>query len=124
MQPIAPDTLKLESAPLSPGMQHDGRVYVSGQVPIDPDSGEVVGESIEAQTRRTLDNVRAVLEAADASLSDVIKVQVFLIDADDFPGLDAAYADVMPEPYPARSAFEVGGLAADVRVEIEAIAVR
>lgn len=124
MQPVAPDTLKLESAPLSPGMQHDGRVYVSGQVPIDPDSGEVVGESIEAQTRRTLDNVRAVLEAADASLSDVIKVQVFLIDADDFPGLDAAYADVMPEPYPARSAFEVGGLAADVRVEIEAIAVR
>ena len=124
MQPIAPDTLKLESAPLSPGMQHDGRVYVSGQVPIDPDSGEVVGESIEAQTRQALDNVRAVLEAADASLSDVIKVQVFLIDADDFPGLDAAYADVMPEPYPARSAFEVGGLAADVRVEIEAIAVR
>jgi 2-iminobutanoate/2-iminopropanoate deaminase len=105
-------------------MQHDGRVYVSGQVPIDPDSGEVVGESIEAQTRQALDNVRAVLEAADASLSDVIKVQVFLIDADDFPGLDAAYADVMPEPYPARSAFEVGGLAADVRVEIEAIAVR
>lgn len=124
MQPVAPDTLKLESAPLSPGMQHDGRVYVSGQVPIDPDSGEVVGESIEAQTRQALDNVRAVLEAADASLSDVIKVQVFLIDADDFPGLDAAYADVMPEPYPARSAFEVGGLAADVRVEIEAIAVR
>ena len=124
MQPIAPDTLKLESAPLSPGMQHDGRVYVSGQVPIDPDSGEVVGESIEAQTRQALDNVRAVLEAADASLSDVIKVQVFLIDADDFPGLDAAYADVMPEPYPARSAFEVGDLAADVRVEIEAIAVR
>ena len=124
MQPIAPDTLKLESAPLSPGMQHDGRVYVSGQVPIDPDSGEVVGESIEAQTRQALDNVRAVLEAADASLSDVIKVQVFLIDADDFPGLDAAYADVMPEPYPARSAFEVGGLAADVRVEIQAIAVR
>jgi len=124
VQPVAPDTLKLESAPLSPGMQHDGRVYVSGQVPIDPDSGEVVGESIEAQTRQALDNVRAVLEAADASLSDVIKVQVFLIDADDFPGLDAAYADVMPEPYPARSAFEVGGLAADVRVEIEAIAVR
>jgi 2-iminobutanoate/2-iminopropanoate deaminase len=105
-------------------MQHDGRVYVSGQVPIDPDSGEVVGSTIEAQTRRTLENVRAVLEAADASLSDVIKVQVFLINADDFPGLDAAYADVMPEPYPARSAFEVGDLAADVRVEIEAIAVR
>lgn len=105
-------------------MRHDDRVYVSGQVPIDPDSGEVVGESIDPQTRQTLDNVRAVLEAAGASLSDVIKVQVFLIDADDFPGLDAAYAEVMPEPYPARSAFEVGDLAADVRVEIEAIAVR
>ena len=124
MQPIAPDTLDLESTPLSPGMQHDDRVYVSGQVPVDPDSGEVVGDSIGAQTRQTLANVRAVLEAAGASLSDVIKVQVFLIDADDFPGLDAAYADVMPEPYPARSAFEVGGLAADVRVEIEAIAVQ
>lgn len=122
MQPIAPDTLNLESAPLSPGMRHDGRVYVSGQVPIDPDTGAVVGDTIGVQTRHALDNVRAVLEAADASLSDVIKVQVFLVDADDFPGLDAAYADVMPEPYPARSAFEVGGLAADVRVEIEAIA--
>lgn len=122
MQPIASD-LQLESAPLSPGMQHDNHVYVSGQVPIDPDTGDVVGETIEAQTRQTLENVRAVLAAADASLSDVIKVQVFLVDADDFPGLDAAYADVMPEPYPARSAFEVGDLAADVRVEIEAVAI-
>jgi len=123
VQPIAPDRLKLESAPLSPGMQHDGRIYVSGQVPIDPDTGEVVGDTVEAQTRRTLDNVRGVLAEADASLSDVVKVQVFLVDADDFPGLDAAYADVMPEPYPARSAVEVGDLAADVRVEIEAIAI-
>ena len=56
-------------------------------------------------------------------IADSIKLQVFLTDADDFPGLDAAYSDVMPEPYPARSAFEVGGLAADVLVEIEAIAV-
>jgi len=124
VQPIASDTLQLESAPLSPGMQHDGRVYVSGQVPIDPDTGDVVGDTIGAQTRRTLENVRAVLAEADASLSDVIKVQVFLVDADDFAGLDAAYAEVMPEPYPARSAFEVGDLAADVRVEIDAIAMK
>jgi len=103
-------------------MQHGGHVYASGQVPIDPDTGEVVGDTIETQTRQALENVRAVLAAADASLSDVIKVQVFLLDADDFPGLDAVYAEVMSEPYPARSAFEVGGLAADVRVEIEAIA--
>lgn len=122
MQPIAPDTLNLESAPLSPGMRHDGHVYVSGQVPIDPDTGAIVGDTIEPQTEQALENVRSVLAEADASLSDVIKVQVFLVDADDFPGLDAAYAEVMPEPYPARSAFEVGGLAADVRVEIEAVA--
>lgn len=104
-------------------MQHDGRIYVSGQVPIDPDTGDVVGDDVGTQTRQTLENVRAVLAAADASLSDVVKVQVFLLNADDFPGLDDAYAEVMPEPYPARSAFEVGDLAADVRVEIEAIAV-
>jgi len=104
-------------------MEHDGHVYVSGQVPIDPDTGDVVGDTIEAQTRQTIENVRAVLAEADASLSDVIKVQVFLVDADDFPGLDAAYGEMMPEPYPARSAFEVGDLAADVRVEIEAIAI-
>lgn len=123
MRPIAADTMEIEGAPLSPGMHHDGRIYVSGQVPIDPDTGAVVGDDIGEQTRQALANVRRVLDAADASLSDVIKVQVFLTDTDDFPELDAAYSDVMPEPYPARSAFEVGGLAADVRVEIEAIAV-
>ncbi|MBB6646107.1 RidA family protein [Halobellus ruber] len=122
MQPIAPD-LNVESAPLSPAMRHDGRIYVSGQVPIDPDTGAIVGDTIEPQAGQALENVRSVLAEADASLSDVIKVQVFLVDTDDFPGLDATYAEVMPEPYPARSAFEVGGLAADVRVEIEAIAV-
>jgi 2-iminobutanoate/2-iminopropanoate deaminase len=124
VQPIAPDTLNLESVPLSPGMQHDGHVYVSGQVPFDPDTGDVVGDTIETQTRQTLENVRAVLAEANASLADVIKVQVFLVDADDFPGLNDAYAEVMPEPYPARSAFEVSNLAADVRVEIEAIAMK
>lgn len=90
--------------------------------PIAPDTGAVVGDTIEPQTEQALENVRSVLAEADASLSDVIEVQVFLVDADDFPGLDAAYAEVMPKPYPARSAFEVDGLAADVRVEIEAVA--
>jgi len=115
--------MDVEGAPLSPGMRHDDRIYVSGQVPIDPETGTVVGDDIGEQTRQALANVRRVLDAGDASLADVVKVQVFLTDTRDFPGLDAAYADVMTEPYPARSAFEVGGLAADVLVEIEAIAV-
>ena len=123
MRPLAPDAMDIEGAPLSPKIHHDDRIYVSGQVPIDPDTGGIVGDDIGGQTRQALANVRRVLADADAGLPDVVKMQVFLTDAGDFPGLDATYADVMPEPYPARSAFEVGGLAADVLVEIETIAV-
>ena len=72
MRPIAADTMDLEGAPLSPGMQHDDRIYVSGQVPIDPDTGAVVGDDIGEQTPQALANVRRVLDAGDASLSDVL----------------------------------------------------
>jgi 2-iminobutanoate/2-iminopropanoate deaminase len=104
-------------------MEHDGLVFVSGQIPQDPETGAIGDGDIEAQTKQTLENVRSVLNEADATFDDVIKTQVFLDDVDDFAGMNEVYRDVLSEPYPARSAFEVGDLAVDILVEIEAIAV-
>ena len=108
--------------PLSHAVEHDGLIYVSGQVPFDLSTGEVVGETITEQTEHTLENVATVLEAAGSSLDDVIKTTVFLVDVEDFDAMNEVYGEYMSEPYPARSAFEVSDLAADILVEIEAIA--
>jgi len=108
--------------PLSMGIEHDDVVYVSGQAAFDPETGDVVGETVAEETTLTLENVESVLESAGASLDDVVKTQVFLTDVDDFEEMNEAYREAFSEPYPARSAFEVGDLAADIRVEIEAIA--
>lgn len=110
--------------PLSHGMEHDGLIFVSGQVPFNMETRKVVGDDIREQTAQTLENVAAVLEAADASLNDVIKTTVFLTDIDDFEGMNEVYSEYMTEPYPARSAIEVSDLAADILVEIEVIATR
>jgi 2-iminobutanoate/2-iminopropanoate deaminase len=114
----APDSI----GPYSQGIVDGERVYVSGQGPLDPETGEVVGDDASEQTARTLENVGAVLDAVGADLADVVKTTVFLTRMDDYDEVNETYAEYMSDPYPARSAVEVADLPADIRVEIEAVA--
>ena len=110
-----------EELPFSQGIVDDGRVYVSGQGPVDPETGEIVGEDIREETHRTMENVGAVLEAGGSSLDDVVKAQVFVRDMDDYDDVNDVYAEYLSEPYPARSAIQVERLPVEIGVEIEVI---
>jgi len=97
-------------------------VFVSGQIPLDPESNELISDSIEAATKQSLRNVQRILEAAGLELRHVVKASVFLINTEDYTGMDATYKDIMPEPFPAREAVFVAGLPNGARVEISVIA--
>ncbi|WP_262177065.1 RidA family protein [Haloarcula laminariae] len=108
--------------PYSQGIRDGDRIYVSGQGPLDPDTGKVVSADIGEQTERTLENVAAILEAGGASLDDVVKATVFVTDMDNYDAVNEVYGQYMSSPYPARSAVEVGELPGPFDVEIEVIA--
>ena len=97
-------------------------VFVSGQLPIDPDTGEIVNAAIVDQTKQALKNVQAVLKQAGSDLSQVVKTTVFLKNMEDFTGMNGVYAEFFEAPFPARAAVEVARLPKDVLVEIECIA--
>lgn len=97
-------------------------IFCAGQTPIDPATGNLVPGEIEAQTRRVLQNLSAVLEAAGTSLSRAVKTTVFLLDMNDFQRMNAVYAEFFPADPPARSTVQVARLPRDARVEIEVIA--
>ena len=124
MHPITPPSAAGPDVPLSHGIALDNLVFVSGQVPFDMETGDVVGDDIGEQTAQTLDNVEAVLEEAGCSLDDIVKTTVFLTDINDFDGMNDVYGEYFDDPYPTRSAIEVSDLAADILVEIEAIATK
>ena len=109
--------------PYSQGIAASGKaVFVSGQIPINPATGTIAGADIQVQTRQSLKNFEAVLAAAGAKLSNVVKTTVFLTDMNDFAAMNAVYTEFFPENCPARSAVQVARLPKDVGVEIEAIA--
>jgi len=97
-------------------------IYTSGQIPVNPSTGEVVDGGIEQQTAQVLENLKNVLEAAGSSLSKVIKTTVFIKDMNNFSTMNEVYKSYFTEPYPARSCVEVARLPKDVLVEIEAVA--
>jgi 2-iminobutanoate/2-iminopropanoate deaminase len=99
-------------------------VFCSGQIALDPATGQVTGEEVAAQTERVLLNLKAVLEAAGLSLSHVVKTTVFLKSMEDFPAMNEVYGRFFPADPPARATVEVSRLPKDVRVEIEAVALR
>jgi 2-iminobutanoate/2-iminopropanoate deaminase len=99
-------------------------VFCSGQIPLDPATGQVVEGDIAAQTERVLRNLGAVLETAGLSFADAVKTTVFLADFADFAAMNAVYGRFFPEPAPARSTVGVAALPRGVRLEIELIAVR
>jgi 2-iminobutanoate/2-iminopropanoate deaminase len=109
--------------PYSQAIIGGGMVYVSGQIPIDPATGELNTGSIEDQTRQVLKNLAAVLEAAGSSMDKVVKTTVFLQSMDEFSRMNQVYGEGFKPPFPARATVQVARLPRDVRVEIEAIAV-
>lgn len=121
------DRVQTENAPQAIGpysqaVKASGLVFASGQIPIDPATGIVIEGSIQEQTERVLNNIKAVLEAAGSSLERVVKTTVFLADLSDFGEMNEAYGRFFAEVPPARSTVEVARLPRDARVEIDAIA--
>ena len=106
--------------PYSQGLIAGDFVFVSGQGPLDPDTGKIVGETIEEQTARVLENIKAILEAGGASMADVVKVAVHLSDLANFQRFNQVYATYFPDPKPTRTT--VGSQLPGILVEIDAIA--
>ncbi len=121
-KPIRTDQAPKAIGPYSQGIQANGFVFVSGQIPLDPATGELVPGTIEDQTRRVLRNVSGVLATAGLGFGDVVKATVFLQDMNDFAKMNAVYAEFFQEPVPARAAVQAARLPRDVKVEIEVIA--
>lgn len=105
----------------SQAVKHQGLVFISGQIPLDPASMEIVEGGIEAQIRRVFDNLLAVCTAAGGSLDDIVKLGVFLTDMGDFPQVNMIMGEYFTAPYPARAAVEVSALPKGVNVEMDAI---
>jgi 2-iminobutanoate/2-iminopropanoate deaminase len=107
--------------PYSQAIEAGGLVFVSGQLGMDPETGNLA-EGVEAQAERALDNIAAILEAAGLEMKDVVKVTIFLSDMGDFPKVNEVYARYFSEPWPARACVAVAGLPKGALVEIECIA--
>lgn len=108
--------------PYSQATRAGNLVFLSGQIPLDPATGTVVGEgNIEAQARRAFDNLKAVCEAAGGSLADVVRVGLYLTDLSQFAAVNAVMGEYFAQPYPARSTIEVSALPKGVAFEVDAI---
>jgi 2-iminobutanoate/2-iminopropanoate deaminase len=108
--------------PYSQAVRVNGFVFVSGQIPVRPDTGEVEGKDIEAQTRQVMKNLASILESAGTGLGSVVKTTVFLVNLDDFPRFNEVYAEYFAGIKPARATVQVARLPKEVLVEIEAVA--
>ena len=108
--------------PYSPAIRAGQLLFVSGQVPLDPATGQMVAGGIAEQTRRVLDNIGALLTAGGRSFADVVRTTIFLADMNDFAAVNEIYGQYFPEPYPARATVQVSRLPKDARVEIDVIA--
>lgn len=121
---ISTESAPAAIGPYSQGIAAGNMIYVSGQLPIDPATGQFAGADIESQTRQSLKNVQAVLEAGGMSMANVVKTTVLLADIGEFAAMNQVYADFFSEPYPARAAFQAAALPKAARVEIEVVAVK
>ena len=123
-QPIATAQAPAAIGPYSQAIEANGTVYVSGQLPIDPATGEFAEGGIKELTRQSLTNMRHILEEAGLGMAHVVKTSVFLADMADFAEMNEVYSQFFEAPFPARSAVAVKTLPKNARVEIECIAVR
>jgi reactive intermediate/imine deaminase len=120
---IHTDSAPKAIGPYSQAVKVGNTVYLSGQTPLDPATGELVGGDIAAQTRRAFANLAAVCAAAGGSLADLVRVGIYLVDLGDFAAVNAVMAEVCTQPYPARSTIEVSALPRGAHVEIDAVMV-
>ena len=109
--------------PYSQAVQAGNTIYVSGQLPINPATGEFAGDDIRAQTKQSLTNIQNILKEAGADMNAVVKTTVLLKNIADFAAMNEVYATFFAEPFPARAAFQAAALPKDALVEIEAVAV-
>jgi 2-iminobutanoate/2-iminopropanoate deaminase len=109
--------------PYSPAVKVGNMVFLSGSIPLDPVSGQIVEGGITEQTTRVMENIKALLAAAGADVTNVVRTTVFMIDLGEFAAMNEVYASYFTAPYPARSTVQVVKLPKDVRVEIDVIAV-
>lgn len=121
---ISTPTAPAAIGPYSQAIVAGDLIFCSGQIPLDPQTGELAGDTIDTQTRRVLDNLTALLAAAGSSLQHVVKTTIFLQDMNDFQAVNAIYSEYFGSEPPARSTVQVARLPRDVRVEIEAIALK
>ena len=119
---IVTDKAPAALGPYSAAVKSGNVIHVSGQLPVDPATGEFAGEDIASQTRQSLTNIQNILAAAGATMANVAECTVLLDDINDFAGMTEVYGEFFSAPYPARAAFEVAALPKAAKVEIKAVA--
>lgn len=122
-QPIHTDAAPAAIGPYSQAVRCDRTVYLSGQIPLDPATMQLVEGDISAQTRRVFDNLTAVCTAAGGSLAQIARIGIFLTDLGDFAAVNAVMAEYFVQPYPARSTVQVSALPRGAHVEVDAVLV-
>jgi 2-iminobutanoate/2-iminopropanoate deaminase len=122
IQIIHSDDAPKAVGPYSQAMLHEGVLYTSGQIGLIPEKGELVGDDVESQAKQVMQNLAAVLAAAGASTTDIIKANIFLIDMADFPKINTIYADWLGEHRPARATVAVAQLPLGAKIEVDLIA--
>lgn len=120
---IATEAAPSAIGPYSQAVRAGGTVYFSGQIPLDPASGDMVDGGVDAQARRVFDNLKAVCQAAGGQLSDIVRVGIYVTDLANFGTVNAVMAEYFDQPYPARSTIEVSALPKGALVEVDAIMV-
>ena len=121
-EPIHTESAPKAIGPYSQAISCDGWLYCSGQIPLDPISGEIIGNDVSAQTHQVMKNLGAVLEAGGSGFSKVVKTTIYLKSMDDFAAVNEVYGSYLSDPYPARVTIQAARLPKDVFVEVDAIA--
>lgn len=122
-EPIHTPRAPAAIGPYSQGIRAGSTIYLSGQIPLDPTTMQIVDGGIDAQARRVFDNLQAVARAAHASLDDIVKLSILLTDLGEFAKVNEIMATYFKAPYPARATYQVAALPRGARIEVEAILV-
>lgn len=122
-QTVHTDNAPAAIGPYSQAIKAGNTVYVSGQLPVDPKTGEFAGDDIKTQTKQSLTNIQNILKEAGGGMENVVKTTVLLSDISDFAAMNEVYATFFNEPFPARAAFQAAAIPKGAKVEIEAVAV-